>query len=111
MALLMLHSSLSMAVTLCAPHFSARIARTPVPVPKSKTDLLLKSNAFHCLHHQMGSGMMTGSKTHFRCDDNIVFNAWIRLDENRPGSNKIRQCVTGLKSDFPFCIPIFVLNY
>ena len=46
-AFAMLQSSLSIASISFAPSFSASIASMPVPVPKSRTDLPLKSNFFH----------------------------------------------------------------
>ncbi len=71
-ALSMLQSSLSTAMTCEAPSRSARIASTPVPVPKIQDAASVEIQVLHSLQHHIGSGVMAGAEAHFGSEDEFV---------------------------------------
>ena len=100
-----LQSSESMASTESAPILQARMARTPVPVPKSRTERFLKSRCFHGCNHHIGGCMMSGSKTHFRSNHQIILYVRKWFVKMRPDHTEIINNYR-FKIFFPFRIPV-----
>src|SRR5688572_24493420 len=57
--------------------------------PEINHSLAGKTDLPHLTDHHMCGGMMPSSKTHFRIDDDIMFNIRNRVMEIRPDADKI----------------------